>query len=69
MVGAKDEYLQFFSVQLNGKNYCYWSYVMKKKKLKGKVIQSYVDGTSIKITNKKDEAKYAKEFKQWDVSN
>ncbi|XP_050890354.1 uncharacterized protein LOC127095752 [Lathyrus oleraceus] len=29
----------------------------------------YVDGTSVKPTKKKDEAKYAKELETWDVSN
>ncbi|CAI8611809.1 unnamed protein product [Vicia faba] len=30
---------------------------------------SYVNGTSVKPTDKKNEAKYAKELETWDVSN
>ena len=30
---------------------------------------SYVDGTSIKPTDKRDEARYEKQFETWDVSD
>lgn len=49
-----------------GENYSYWSYVMKKK-LKGKRMWSYVDETSVKLTDKKDEV--TKELETQDVSN
>lgn len=59
MVSEKDDYLQFVSVQINGQYYYYWSYVMENF-LKGKRMWSYVDGTSVEPTDKKDEATYAK---------
>ncbi|KAK2387439.1 hypothetical protein QL285_061222 [Trifolium repens] len=68
MASDKDDSLQSISVQLNGENYSYWSYVMKKI-LKGKKMWSYVDGTSVKPTDKKDETEYAKQLDIWDVSN
>ncbi|CAJ2653279.1 unnamed protein product [Trifolium pratense] len=37
--------------------------------LKGKRVWSYVDGTSVKPTDKKDEAKYATELDTWETSN
>jgi len=58
MVGDKDDSLQSISVQLNGENYSYWSYVMKKFMI-GKDMWSYIDGTYVKPTDKKDVNKYA----------
>jgi hypothetical protein len=68
MASDKDDSLQSISVQLNGENYPYWSYVMKNF-LKGKKMWIYVDGTSVKPTDKKDETEYAKQLDVWDVSN
>jgi hypothetical protein len=68
MASDKDDSLQSISVQLNGKNYSYWSYVMKNF-LKGKKMWSYVDGALVKLTDKKDEAKFATDLETWDVSN
>jgi len=68
MPGEKDDSLQSINVRLNGENYSYWSYIMKFF-LKGKSMCNYVDGTSVKPTDKKDEAKYSKELETWDVSN
>jgi hypothetical protein len=63
MASDKDDSLQSISVQLNGDNYPYWSYVMRNF-LKGKKMWGYVDPT-----DKKDEAKYAIELETWDSSN
>lgn len=52
MINEKDYSIQFISVQLNGQNYDYECYVIKK--LKGKRMWSYVDETTIKLTNKKN---------------
>ncbi|XP_045795561.1 uncharacterized protein LOC123890064 [Trifolium pratense] len=68
MASDKDDSLQSISVQLKGPNYPYWSYVMRNF-LKGKRVWSYVDETSVKPTDKKDEAKYAKELDTWEASN
>ncbi|GAU48472.1 hypothetical protein TSUD_405650 [Trifolium subterraneum] len=68
MASDKDDSLQPISVQLKGENYPYWSYVMRNF-LKRQKVWSYVDGTLVKPTDKKDEAKYATELETWDVSN
>eukprot|EP00257_Ricinus_communis_P017234 XP_015575632.1 uncharacterized protein LOC107261386 [Ricinus communis] len=47
MVEARDDSLQAVSVQLDGKNYAYWSYVMKNF-LKGKQKWGYISGAYIK---------------------
>ncbi|XP_058733209.1 uncharacterized mitochondrial protein AtMg00810-like [Vicia villosa] len=65
MSNDKDDSLQSASVQLIGENYSYWSYVMRNF-LKGKRMWNYVDGTSVKPTDKKDEAKYAKDLGTWE---
>ncbi|KAK2397651.1 hypothetical protein QL285_059206 [Trifolium repens] len=68
MANDKDDSLQSISVQLNGENYPYWSYVMKNF-LIGKDMWSYIDGTSVKPTDKKDADKYAEAFKAWNKNN
>ncbi|XP_073136982.1 uncharacterized protein [Henckelia pumila] len=50
MVSRKDDSLQSISVQLDGKNYTYWSYVMKNF-LRAKSLRSYVTGVRIKPTD------------------
>ena len=47
MTTKRDNSLQFVSVRLNGKNYSYWSYVMKKF-LKGKKLWGYITRTCVK---------------------
>jgi hypothetical protein len=44
MVAERDDSLQSVSVRLDGKNYSYWSYVMKFF-FKGKKMWRYVSGT------------------------
>lgn len=67
MTGEKDDSLQAISVQLNGQNYSYWSYVLKKF-LKGKRMWGYVSGTSEKPKDYKD-GKYATEIETWEANN
>ncbi|XP_048229095.1 uncharacterized protein LOC107260911 [Ricinus communis] len=47
MAEARDDSLQAVSVQLDGKNYAYWSYVIKNF-LKGKQKWGYISGAYIK---------------------
>jgi hypothetical protein len=68
MANEKDDSLHSISVQLNGENYLYWSYVMKNF-LIGKDMWSYIDGTSMKPTDKKDADKYAEILKTWNRNN
>jgi len=42
----RDDSLQFVSVKLDGKNYSYWSYVMRNF-FKGKKVWGYVSGTYV----------------------
>ena len=58
MASEWDDFLQSISVILDGKNYSYWSYVMKKF-LKGKKMWGYIIGTLHKLINENNE-KYAK---------
>ncbi|XP_062093433.1 uncharacterized protein LOC133799432 [Humulus lupulus] len=67
MAGAKDDSLQSINVQLNGQNYSYWHYVMKKF-LKGKRMWGYVSGTSTKPKNDKDDS-FAEQLNLWDANN
>ena len=67
MTSGKDDFIQSISVQLNGQNYSHWSYVMNFF-LKRKRVWSYVYGSSIKSTDKKDE-KYDKDLEIWHVNN
>ena len=50
MATKRDDSLQYVSVRLDGKNYSYWSYVMKIF-LKGKKIWGYVSGTFVILRN------------------
>ena len=52
MAEGRDDSLQSISVQLVGKNYTYWSYVMKIF-LKGKKLWGYVSGTFVKPRDEK----------------
>ncbi|XP_020271847.1 uncharacterized protein LOC109847014 [Asparagus officinalis] len=61
-----DDSLQSIGVRLDGKNYSYWSYVMKNF-LKGKKMWCYVSGTS-KIP-KVGDAKYEEALDVWDTCN
>ena len=54
MAGRRDDSLQDISVQLDGRNYSYWSYVMKNF-LRGKSTWSYVTGVRHKPTDEKAE--------------
>ena len=46
MATERDDSLQSVSVRLDGKNYSYWSYVMRNF-LKGKKMLGYVSGTYV----------------------
>jgi len=48
----RDDSLQSVSMRLDGKNYSYWSYVMKNF-LKGKKMRGYVSGTYVIPKNTK----------------
>ena len=66
---GKDDSLQSISVQLNGTNYSYWSYVMQNF-LRGKSLWSYVcdkDTTTKPADAKTTESKTAMEV--WEVNN
>ncbi|XP_047342810.1 uncharacterized protein LOC124946290 [Impatiens glandulifera] len=67
MVVRKDDSLQSISVQLDGKNYSYWSYVMKIF-LKGKSMWGYVTGTKMPPTDKAAET-YATMLDIWEADN
>ncbi|XP_062086978.1 uncharacterized protein LOC133793695 [Humulus lupulus] len=66
MASNRDDSLQSISVRLDGNNYSYWNYVMKKN-LKGKKMWGYVSGTLVKPTN--DKADYATLLDNWEVDN
>jgi len=53
MTIKRDDLLQSVSVMLDGKNYSYWSYVMKIF-LKGKKMWGYISGTYVVPKNIKD---------------
>ena len=67
MVVRKDDSLQSISVQLDGKNYTYWSYVMKKF-LRGKSMWGYVTGVKKMPTDNKLD-NYAVLLETWEVCN
>ncbi|TXG60844.1 hypothetical protein EZV62_012207 [Acer yangbiense] len=67
MAGEKDDSLQSISVKLDGKNYSYWSYVMKNF-LKGKKIWGYVTSTMVKPKNEKVED-YVNLLDVWEANN
>ena len=53
MATKRDDLLQFVSVRLDGKNYWYWSYVMRNF-FKGKKMWGYVSGTYVIPKNTKE---------------
>jgi len=53
MATERDDLLQFVSVRFDGKNYWYWSYVMRIF-LKGKRMWGYVTGTYVIPKNTKE---------------
>jgi hypothetical protein len=53
MATKRDDWLQFVSVSLDGKNYLRWSYVMRNF-LKGKKMWGYVSGTYVIPKNIKE---------------
>ena len=67
MAGEKDDSLQSISVRLDGKNYSYWSYVMKNF-LKGKKMWGYISGILTKPKDEKAEG-YAEKLDTWDANN
>ncbi|KAK0598489.1 hypothetical protein LWI29_035151 [Acer saccharum] len=67
MAGERDDSLQSISVRLDGKNYSYWSYVMKNF-LKGKKMWGYVSGISGKPDDKKAE-NYVDLLDVWEANN
>ncbi|XP_074373914.1 uncharacterized protein LOC141714284 [Apium graveolens] len=69
MAFGKDDFLQSISVQLDGTNYFYWSYVIKKK-LRGKTLWSYVRDKDTKTKpadGKTDDS--AKAIEVWEAEN
>ncbi|XP_073137476.1 uncharacterized protein [Henckelia pumila] len=69
MAGRKDGSLQSISVQLDGKSYSYWGYVMKNF-LRKKSMRGYVTGVCVcvKPTDTKA-ANYAKLLDTWEADN
>ncbi|XP_073154102.1 uncharacterized protein [Henckelia pumila] len=67
MAGRKDDSLQSISVQLDGKNYSYWTYVMKNF-LRRKSMWGYVTGVCVKPADIKA-ADYAKSLDTWEADN
>ncbi|XP_073130006.1 uncharacterized protein [Henckelia pumila] len=67
MATERDYSLQSISVKLDGKNYAYWSYVMKNF-LKGKKMWGYVAGTKNKPEDQKD-GKFEEQLDAWEVNN
>ena len=66
MAAERDDSLQSVSVRLDGKNYSYWSYVMRNF-LKGKKMWGYVSGTY--MVPKNSEEKYAELIDIWEANN
>ncbi|KAJ9550333.1 hypothetical protein OSB04_014378 [Centaurea solstitialis] len=66
-MSPKDDSLQSISTQLDGKNYSYWSYVMKIF-LRGKNMWGYVTGKSSKPTDEKA-ANYSLLVDSWETDN
>ena len=66
MAAERDDSLQSVSVRLDGKNYSYWSYVMRNF-LKGKKMWGYVSGTY--MVPKNSEEKYAELIDIWEENN
>ena len=62
MAGGDDS-LQAISVRLDGKNYSYWSYVMKNF-LKGKQMWGYISGVIVA-----PEAANVELMEKWDTNN
>ncbi|KAK4478679.1 hypothetical protein RD792_014172 [Penstemon davidsonii] len=67
MTSESGDSLQSISVRLNGKNFSYWSYVMKNF-LKGKKMWGYVTGIEVKPTTNYG-ADYAKLLDIWETNN
>ncbi|XP_055960608.1 uncharacterized protein LOC130015098 [Mercurialis annua] len=67
MVEIRDDSLQTVSVQLDGKNYAYWSYVMKNF-LKGKQKWGYISGDFVKPEDGTT-ADYVSLLDKWEVAN
>jgi hypothetical protein len=61
----RDDSLKSVSVRLDGKNYLYWSYVMRNF-LKGKKMWRYVSGTVILKNNKEEDVVL---IDIWDANN
>ncbi|GKF12033.1 gag-pol polyprotein [Tanacetum coccineum] len=68
MAARKDDSLQSFIVQLDGKKYSYWNYVMKKF-LQGKSMWGYVSGTKTKFVDGLLVDNYAVLLDTWEVDN
>ena len=66
MATERDDSLQSVSVRLNGKNYSYWSYVMRNF-LKSKKLWGYVSGIS--VLPKTTDTNFASLIDAWDVNN
>ncbi|KAL5750900.1 hypothetical protein ACOSP7_025503 [Xanthoceras sorbifolium] len=67
MDGGREDSLQAISAKLDGRNYSYWSYVMKNF-LIGKKKWNYISGASIKPTDDKVE-NFAQLVENWQVDN
>ena len=66
-MAPRDDSLQSISIQLDGKNYAYWSYVMKNF-LRGKTMWGIVTGDKKKPTDEKA-ANYETLLDSWETDN
>ena len=66
MANERGNSLQSVSVRLDGKNYLYWSYVMRNF-LKGKKSWGYVTKTCVKP--KSNNENYVAELDKWEANN
>ncbi|KAG6475385.1 hypothetical protein ZIOFF_064603 [Zingiber officinale] len=67
MSGRTEDSLQSISVRLDGKNYSYWGYVMKKI-LRGKSMWGYISGVRVQPTDINADD-YAKSLDIWETDN
>jgi hypothetical protein len=66
MATERDDSLQSMSVRLDGKNYLYWSYIMRNF-LKGKKMWGYVSG--IYVVPKNTEEGDVASIYAWEANN
>ena len=68
-MAGRDDSLQAISVRLDGKNYSYWSYVMKNF-LKGRKLWGYISGVYVEpVKPETIDDKYRELLEKWDTEN